>query len=307
MEGQRIVDDQMYAGLCSPSTVEEFGECVTQFASLNVGEVWDLDPSHFRGEQPTARVDWMRWRGVIEISCSDLVVTIRAGTKLSELQNSLGEVGLWLPLSMATDPLESSELGADPECSVADAAALNLPHGLEASFGSWKDWILGASVLQADGVIAKSGSKVVKSVAGYDLHKMLVGSRHCLFLPLTLTLRATSLKAKRPPRVLKTHDFRMPAKSEPFWIQRVLPSDFEHALKNFEGQPCAWDEESSTIWALISADSHPKRYPGDWALSSNCASGPADGEDPCLKKLMLRAKEIFDPEMKLNPGVFGYL
>ena len=51
-----------------------------------------------------------------------------------------------------------------------DSGALRL------RYGGLRDLIIGMTVVLADGTIAKSGGKVVKNVAGYDIHKLMTGS-----------------------------------------------------------------------------------------------------------------------------------
>ena len=42
-------------------------------------------------------------------------------------------------------------------------------------YGGLRDLIIGMTIVLADGTVAKSGGKVVKNVAGYDLHKLMTG------------------------------------------------------------------------------------------------------------------------------------
>src|SRR5476651_1570951 len=76
-----------------------------------------------------------------------------------------------------------------------DEIAFNLPHTLQAQYGSWRDWILGMRVVQADGTFAKCGSKAVKNVAGYDVQKLMIGARGTLGLIAEVTLRTFPVKA----------------------------------------------------------------------------------------------------------------
>lgn len=55
--------------------------------------------------------------------------------------------------------------------------------------GTWRDHVLGARVMHADGTVTQTGSRVVKSVAGYDLSKLYVGSRGSLVVLLSVNLR----------------------------------------------------------------------------------------------------------------------
>jgi glycolate oxidase FAD binding subunit len=93
------------------------------------------------------------------------VVTAQAGVPLAALQDRLAGSRQWLAL----DPPES---GATVGGIVA--AAASGPHRLR--FGTPRDLLIGITVVLADGTIARSGGKVVKNVAGYDLGKLFTGS-----------------------------------------------------------------------------------------------------------------------------------
>ena len=71
---------------------------------------------------------------------------------------------------VALDPLwpERATVGGVTACN--DSGALRL------KYGGLRDLIIGMTVVLADGTIAKSGGKVVKNVAGYDIHKLMTGS-----------------------------------------------------------------------------------------------------------------------------------
>ena len=129
--------------------------------------------------------------------------------------------------------LSATDLGLTLE----DAIGLNLPHGMETQCGNWRDWIIGMTVILADGTVAKMGSKVVKNVAGYDAHKLFVGARGTLGLILSATLRTMPVEAvpaaavvrkwPQPEGLKASLEFR----DKPVWIQRTLPSDFDGALQ----------------------------------------------------------------------------
>ena len=62
--------------------------------------------------------------------------------------------------------------------------------------GAVRDLVLGMTVVRADGVVARAGSKVVKNVAGYDLSKLFTGSYGTLGILTELTLKLKPLPAR---------------------------------------------------------------------------------------------------------------
>ena len=114
---------------------------------------------------------------ILEHEAGDLTCTVEAGIRLSALNETLGRSGQRLSLDPPGDPT----LGA------CLAAGLSGP--LRHRFGTPRDLVLGVTVVLADGTIANAGGKVVKNVAGYDLGKLVCGSRGRLGLIARVSLR----------------------------------------------------------------------------------------------------------------------
>jgi len=155
-------------------------------------------------------------------------------------------------------------------------------------------------VVTADGTVVKCGSKAVKNVAGYDVQKLMIGARGTLGLIAEVTLKTFPLKALPRSEV----EFISP-ELHANWIQRVLPSDFDAALQSAKGHLTALDPRSSSLWAYVSTDEPLQRFDYDWVLRAGCGSKNLELMDPTVIRLMKRAKELFDPSGKLNPGEMG--
>jgi glycolate oxidase FAD binding subunit len=124
-----------------------------------------------------------RISGVAEHSWEDMTFTVRAGTTISALQTQLGTHRQRLALDPLW-PLRST---------VGGVVATNDGGALRIRFGSVRDLILGATVVLPNGTVARSGGKVVKNVAGYDLPKLLTGSFGTLGVITEATFRAHPL------------------------------------------------------------------------------------------------------------------
>lgn len=131
--------------------------------------------------RPPRRVDVLlgsrRLGDASEYEPADLVATVAAGTTHAELERKLREHGQWLPL----DPPCAGTLGA----TFAQAAA----GPLRAGFGPPRSHVLGLEVVTGDGKVLRLGGRVVKNVAGYDLVRLVVGSRGTLGFITRLSLR----------------------------------------------------------------------------------------------------------------------
>ena len=121
-----------------------------------------------------------RMVGVVEHVWEDLTFTVKAGTTIGEVQGQLGTHRQRLAL----DPLWPDR------ATVGGVIAANDSGPLRLRFGGVRDLVLGVTIVLANGTLARSGGKVVKNVAGYDLPKLMVGSYGTLGVITEATFRA---------------------------------------------------------------------------------------------------------------------
>ncbi len=117
--------------------------------------------------------------GVREHSWQDLTATVGAGTTWGEMQRVLRAHGQMVAL----DPLWPERATVGGILAANDSGAWRL------RYGSARDLVIGMTIVLADGTIAKSGGKVVKNVAGYDLHKLMLGAFGTLGVITEVTFR----------------------------------------------------------------------------------------------------------------------
>jgi glycolate oxidase FAD binding subunit len=136
---------------------------------------------------PLRRVDVVlclaRMNRVLDYNPADLTITVEAGLGLSALNGILQDENQWLPL----DPPGycTATIGAIAACSSSGP--------LRAEFGTPRDYCIGLSLAHADGAQSKSGGRVVKNVAGYDMTKLYVGSFGTLAVLTELILKLRPL------------------------------------------------------------------------------------------------------------------
>jgi glycolate oxidase FAD binding subunit len=129
---------------------------------------------------------------VLEYEAGDLTCTVEAGIRLSRLRAHLAQHGQRLSLDPPGDP------------SIGACLAANLSGPLRHRFGAPRDLVLGVTLVLADGTVANAGGKVVKNVAGYDLSKLVCGSRGTLALIVRVSLRLHPLAAAARTVVVET-------------------------------------------------------------------------------------------------------
>jgi glycolate oxidase FAD binding subunit len=132
-------------------------------------------------------VDTRRLDRVLEHAAGDLVVSVQAGVHLDVLAEVLATAGQRLALDAFTAGQHAAaDNGAG---TIGGAIATGAAGPLRYRFGSPRDLLIGITVVRADGTVAKSGGKVVKNVAGYDLGKLFAGSYGTLGLITEATFR----------------------------------------------------------------------------------------------------------------------
>jgi glycolate oxidase FAD binding subunit len=109
-----------------------------------------------------------RINGIVDHEPADLVCVVRAGTPLGFLQDTLAATPGFRQRLMLDPPQAGATVGGV----VATAAS----GPLRTRFGTPRDLVIGTSFVLADGTIGRSGGKVVKNVAGFDVAKLLTGS-----------------------------------------------------------------------------------------------------------------------------------
>jgi glycolate oxidase FAD binding subunit len=153
----------------SPGDVQQVVE-VLRFAHANALSVMPSGGGTKLGWGNTLTADielnMKRLNQLREHAWQDMTCTVQAGCTWTAMQDALKTH--WQ--MVALDPLhpERATVGGIVACN--DSGALRL------KYGGLRDLIIGMTMVLADGTVAKSGGKVVKNVAGYDMHKLLTGS-----------------------------------------------------------------------------------------------------------------------------------
>jgi glycolate oxidase FAD binding subunit len=130
-------------------------------------------------------IDLSRMSSVVEHSAGDLVARVQAGARMGDVAAALGRDGQELALDVPA------------EATVGGVVASGLAGPRRLRYGTPRDLLIGITIVRADGIVAKSGGKVVKNVAGYDLGKLLAGSAGTLALITEATFRLHPLPAAR--------------------------------------------------------------------------------------------------------------
>ncbi len=124
-------------------------------------------------------LDLSRMNRIIRISIEDRLAIVQPGVVYADLEKALIPYGFFFPPDPASGKV--STLGGN----VATNAG-----GLKgAKYGTTRDYVLGLQVVLPDGRIMKTGSRAMKSVSGYDLTRLFVGSEGTLGVVTEITLK----------------------------------------------------------------------------------------------------------------------
>lgn len=178
-----VVDGLRPQWIVWPGTVEEVAAVLRRASEAG----WAVVPAGygtglFLGNPPE-RVDLVivttRLNHILDYEPADLTASVQAGCTLAQFNQTAGQHGQWLPL----DPPQPHRATLGAIAAVADYGPLRLGFGLP------RDYVIGLHVVQADGRQLKTGGRVVKNVAGYDLNKLFVGSLGTLGIITQLNLK----------------------------------------------------------------------------------------------------------------------
>ncbi len=128
-------------------------------------------------------LDTRMLQGIVNYEPSELVVTVRAGTPLAELEAALAAHGQCLPF-------EPPHFGADRQsATVGGMVAAGLSGPARASVGAVRDYLLGVVLLNGQAELLTFGGQVMKNVAGYDVSRLMAGAWGTLGLLTEVSLK----------------------------------------------------------------------------------------------------------------------
>jgi glycolate oxidase FAD binding subunit len=164
------IDGSLPAAAAWPSSAAEVAEIVKfcaaeKLAVVPAGATTKLHmaapPREYDLALVTTRLD-----KIAAYDPGDLTLSVEAGARLSDLMALLASHRQLLPL--AAPFLDQATIGG--------TVASGIDSPLRQLYGTARDFLLGIEFVTGDGIRAKSGGRVVKNVAGYDLHKLFIGS-----------------------------------------------------------------------------------------------------------------------------------
>ena len=143
-------------------------------------------------------LDTTSLNGITSYEPSELVVTVKAGTPLAELEAALAEKNQCLPFEpphfekiwgTVAEPIDMLPKFAKTQTTVGGMVAAGLSGPSRASSGGVKDFILGVNMVNGKGEELRFGGTVMKNVAGYDVSRLMAGSMGTLGLITEVSIK----------------------------------------------------------------------------------------------------------------------
>lgn len=243
----RIDDHEL--PLVRPATAEELADVVRAAAGRGqaiypVGGATALDYGGLPGK-PGIAVELTGLDRVIDYPARDLTVTVEAGIRVGRLQGLLRGEGQRLAVDVPTP--ERATLGGAVSCDASGPRR----HG----HGTFRDWVIGATVVTDRGTLASAGGRVVKNVAGYDLGKLYTGALGTLGILTQMTLKLQP----RPEA----------ASLVSFSVTSVELNDVLTAVNDSQTRPCGLELLNATAAQVVNATLRRSALPtdADWTLT----------------------------------------
>jgi hypothetical protein len=169
------------------SVIEQFQSLISQAAaSKQTLRIQGGNSKSFYGEAATSAnvLDTRAHSGIVSYEPSELVVTVRAGTPLAELEavlNAQGQCLAFEPPHFSVDGQSHATVGGMVACGLAGPARANV--------GGVRDHVLGVQMLNGLGEWLTFGGQVMKNVAGYDVSRVMAGSMGTLGVITDVSLK----------------------------------------------------------------------------------------------------------------------
>ncbi|MEZ5598288.1 MAG: glycolate oxidase subunit GlcE [Pseudomonadales bacterium] len=228
-----------------------------------------------------AVLDMRACSGVLSYRPDELVITVRAGTPLKELEAVLAErrqhIAPGIPL-------------LEGQGTVGGAVAAGLSGPSRPWRGSLRDVILGVEMVNGLGERLRFGGEVFKNVAGFDVARLVTGSEGAFGALLSVSLRVAPvpectrcLVVEMPATPALTWMRRRAAEPHPFgglcWLEGRLHCRLDgaaQAVADFTGEP-GMVEEDPAFWTQLRDAALP--FLAGWSGLWRCAVPPATPPD----------------------------
>jgi glycolate oxidase len=235
--------------------------------------------------------------GILDVDPVDRLCTVEPGLLNLELKQQLRAQGLWYP----PDPASMAY------CSIGGNIATNAGGLCCLKYGVTRDWVAELEVVLADGTLLHTGAKTIKSVAGYDLTSLFVGSEGTLGVVTRATLRICPLPPPASTLVAFFDDTADAGRAvvevcagEPPALLEVMDRATISAVEDLQRMDL--DTDAAALLLIQSDLPHPARTEHAGAIEAACARHGATfvarTDDPEEGEALLQARRMAFPAVE---------
>jgi glycolate oxidase FAD binding subunit len=254
-----VVDGRSPSVVIEPATVDAMSRALAWASDSHLSVVirgagtkdaWGRQPEPFDVLLRTTRLNRL-----IAHEASDMTATVEAGARLCDVNAQLRQHGQYLPF----DPPSAGDATIGGVLAVNDTGPSRHRHGTP------RDLLIGMTMVMPDGLVAASGGRVVKNVAGYDLARLLTGSHGCLAAIATATFKLVPL-----PPATRTLRLEMKRAADAWAIAELIRHDqwepdaleFHVELRHNSSSTTVLVRYASVEAAVAAACSHTAEFAG---------------------------------------------
>jgi len=242
-------------------------------------------PLHITGgksDHPgTETISLSKLDSVLLYEPEEMIISVQARITLRKLQEIIGAKNQWIPTLVAEE---------SPELTLGAAVAMDHFHPRAKNLGMLRTTILGGTFCTTLGEIFKSGSRVVKSVAGYDIHRAFCGSRGMFGIILDLTL-----KIQPKPEMFNRFLAPLAAREE---IVRFYPTCLEEFNGKLLVEFAGYKEDIESDIEQIQLDISVEKVSDEkwFEMIKLLRQKGSKTQVPVVEKLVDEVRMVFDPE-----------
>ena len=244
-------------------------------------------------------MDLARMNRIREISLADRLVVVEPGVVFAQLQAELAPSGFSFPPDPASGKVAT--LGGN----VATNAG-----GLQgAKYGVTRDYVLGLEVALADGSLMRTGSRCMKSVSGYDLTGLIVGSEGTLGVVTEITLKVVPKPPLSATASASFADLRQAGDA----IRRIMSSRFTPSVLEILDAECikvlnrhaGQNLPEAAAMVLAEADGYTEEETGYQIRQITQAFAEHDAQNIALAKSPEQAQEFWAARKAIGGTLFS--
>jgi glycolate oxidase len=210
-----------------------------------------------------------RMNRIIEIDTQNQIAIVEPGVITGDLQREVRKHGLFYPPDPAS--LKYCSIGGNAaECAGGPSAV---------KYGVTKDYIIGLEVVLASGEVITTGARTEKSVSGYDLTRVFIGSEGTLGIITKLILRLLPLPPCKETFLLSSTSL-------------TRTTEMVAEILNAHIKPCTLEYMDKTAISVVSgfmADPPPETTKALLIVE-------VDGEKPVVREQVRRLMELLDKQ-----------